>query len=69
MTKADTISNPYGVKISFAAAVAIMDDDVREIIHAEHAPCGNQEFFDEYCAEHEEKFGEEFEPSKRNPVW
>ena len=61
------VSNPYGVKIDFKTAVSLMDDDIRETIHIEHAPCGDQEFFDAYCAEHEEKFGKEFEPAKRNP--
>jgi hypothetical protein len=64
-----TVNNPHGVKIDFEAAVAIMDNEIREIIHAEHAPCGAQEFFDAYCGEHETQFGTEFEPAKRNPVW
>lgn len=49
-----------GVKYYFDAAVALMDDDLREELHAELAPCGKQEFFDEYCRRHQEKFGEEF---------
>jgi len=42
------------------AAVNLMDDDLREELHAELAPCTDQEFFDAYVKAHLEKFGEEF---------
>ena len=32
----------------------IMDDDLREKIHMEHAPCSNEEFLVAYLAESEE---------------
>jgi hypothetical protein len=35
-----------------------MDDDLREQIHAELAPCTGQEFVDAYAKAHEAKFGE-----------
>lgn len=38
-----------------------MDDEIREQVHNEMAPCGEQEFIDRYCELHKEKFGEEFE--------
>jgi hypothetical protein len=63
------IKNAYGVEFDFDAAVNIMDRDICEELHLEMAPCGDQEFFDAYCKAHEEKFGEEFELAKENPVW
>lgn len=42
------------------AIVSMMDDDIRERLHAEMAPCSNQEFFDAYVKAHWEKFGESF---------
>lgn len=44
----------------FDACVNMMDDDIREQVHAELAPCGDQEFLDRYCELHKEKFGEDF---------
>ena len=49
-----------GNTIDFDAAVELMDDDLREEIHAALAPCTEQEFLDEYVKRHEKKFGEEF---------
>lgn len=42
------------------AIVVLMDDEIREAIHDEFAPCTNEEFFDEYCRRHEEKYGSPF---------
>lgn len=71
MTKqpARTVFNTYGAEIDFDAAVNIMDDEIRELIHDRLAPCADQEFFDAYCLEHAGKFAEEFEPAKSSPVW
>jgi hypothetical protein len=63
------VVNEYGVEIDFDAAVNLMDDKIREELHREMAPCTAQEFFDAYCKAHHEIFGEEWELSKRNPVW
>lgn len=61
------VINSWGVEINYEAAVALMDDELREAI------CGtvdtDQEFFDAYCKAHEEKFGEEFECDKRKPCY
>lgn len=46
--------------VDFGAAVMLMDDDLREEIHEDMAPCGEQEFLDEYVRRHAKKFGEEF---------
>ena len=63
------VSNEHGVKIDFAVAEMMMDDEVREDVHMGMAPCTEQEFFDEYAKRHEEKFGEEWELAKANPCY
>lgn len=67
MTK---IKNELGTgnEIDFEAAVNLMDSELAEAIHAD----GDQEpqaFFNSYCAAHEAKYGEEFEPNKMNGQW
>lgn len=52
-----------GREVDFDVVVELMDDDLREAIAAELAPCTNQEFFDEYAKRHEERFGESFAPA------
>lgn len=61
------VINEYGVEIDFDFAVGAMDDDIREELHAELAPCTDQEFFSAYCKAHAEKYNEEFEFAKKNP--
>lgn len=63
------VVNEYGVEVDFELAVMYMDDEIREEIHNELAPCTDQEFFDEYAKRHEEKFGEEWEFAKENPCF
>lgn len=63
------VVNKNGASINYEAAVALMDDEIREELHAELAPCTEQEFFSAYEAAHAEKFGEEWELSKENPCW
>lgn len=46
--------------VDFEACVIQMNDDLREEIHEDMAPCGEQEFLDEYVRRHAKKFGEEF---------
>lgn len=62
-----TVKNQYGVQISFDAAVALMDDETREEVHADISPCSEQDFFDAYCIAHHNRFREDFEPAKENP--
>lgn len=45
----------------FDAFVNLMDDDLREQVHAAFAPCTEQEFIDHYCQFHAERFGEDFQ--------
>lgn len=44
----------------FAAAVNLMDDEIREQIHEQLAPCAEEEFLRAYEKAHLEKYGEEF---------
>lgn len=37
-----------------------MDDEIRERLHAELAPCDNRRFLLAYIMEHTSKFGEDF---------
>jgi hypothetical protein len=56
------VKDYYGNDVNFEAAANLMNDDIREELHLELAPCTEQEFFDAYAKAHEEKFGEEFAP-------
>lgn len=63
------VKNEYGVIIDFDVAVSLMYDCIREELHAELAPCTEQEFFNAYAEKHLEKFGEEWELAKKNPCY
>lgn len=63
------VINKNGTQINYDAAVRLMDDDLREELCAQVAPCTEQEFFTAYEVAHAEKFGEEWELSKENPCW
>ena len=63
------VINSNGTEINFDAAIEGMDDEIREDLNLELAPCTDQEFFTAYEKAHAEKFGEEWELSKSNPVW
>lgn len=62
------VKNDYGVEIDYDAATSLMDNNIRERLHRELAPCTNQAFFDAYCVEHRKKYGKVFEFAKKNPV-
>ena len=62
------VTNENGILIDFDAAVQMMDDDIREQLHAEGYET-EQKFFTAYERAHEEKFGEPWELSKQNPTW
>lgn len=50
-----------GSEVYFDACVNLMDDEIREELSQEMAPCTEQEFLDAYIERHAEKFGgEEF---------
>lgn len=42
------------------STVSLMDDEIREQVHGELAPCTNEEFLDRYEEIHFEKYGAEF---------
>ena len=48
-----------GEEVNWDDCVELMDDDIRETIHAEGIT--NQEFLGLYCKAHREKYGEKFE--------
>lgn len=49
-----------GIEIDFEAAANLMDDEIRENLHNELAPCSDQAFFDAYRDAHYAKFDEIF---------
>ena len=59
----------YGDSFRFDVAASLMDDEVREAVHAEMAPCSNQEFFDAYCISHRELFGDNWCLDEPNPIY
>lgn len=40
----------------YSAAVALMDDEIREKLHDELSPCTDEEFLTAYMEEHEKKY-------------
>ena len=56
MTAKEIIDGGY-----YEAAVNLMDDEIREELHNEMAPCTDLEFLETYMERHEEKYGTEFE--------
>lgn len=63
------VINENGAEIDYEAAVNLMDDAIREKLHMELAPCTEQEFFHAYEIAYAEEYGEEWELSKKNPVY
>lgn len=56
------VEDEDGHMIDYDAAVEMMDDDLREELHREMAPCTNQEFYDAYVKAHKAKYnGEKFQ--------
>lgn len=63
MHKVGHKSNREGEKmtnIPFEAIVCLMDDEIREEVHMELAPCTDAEFLEAYREKHFAKYGEEF---------
>lgn len=46
------------------ALVNLMDDDLREQVHREIAPCTNAEFLKRYAELHKQKYNEDFPPAQ-----
>ena len=64
-----TVKNYWDNQINYDAAVEMMDDEIREELAYEIAPCTDQEFFDAYCELHKKKFREEFCLNEENPIY
>jgi hypothetical protein len=47
--------------VDFDACVMLMDDELREEIHRDLAPCTDQEFLNEYVKRHQEKYNKDFQ--------
>lgn len=67
-TTNDGIVRSNGHEFDYNMAVGYMDDELREELHIELAPCSDQEFFDAYAMAHRKKFGETWELDKPNPT-
>lgn len=62
------VTNEWGTEFDYEVAVDFMDDELREQLHMELAPCTEQEFFNAYAKAYEEKYGEEWILSNPNPT-
>lgn len=64
------VINAAGTEIRFDAAVELMDDEIREELHASGDYDDDpQAFFTAYEAAHAARYGEPWELSKECPVW
>ena len=63
------VTNEYGYELAYDAACMFMDDEIREELHMDMVPCGEQEFLDAYCKARESKFGEAWFLAEPNPTW
>lgn len=66
---ASIVTNSFGCEIDYKVAECNMDDEIREELHNELAPCDDQLFFDEYAKKHFEKYNEVWELAKENPCY
>lgn len=66
----EKVKMPDGTEVGFEGAEWYMDDDIRADLICELGGCSEQEFLDEYCKRHREKFNEEFslEVSKEREI-
>ena len=63
------VRNGSGVWVYGPAAVALMDDDIREELHASQEWDTEEDFFRAYAAAHGTKFGEPWELDGPNPCY
>ncbi len=63
------ITNKYGQELDFEAVTQYMDDDIREYLHGELAPCSPQYFYDMYVKMHKQVYDEEFFTEGENITW
>lgn len=55
----------YNDEVEYIILALLMDDEIREKVHNEIAPCTRQELIDRYIEEHEKKYGKKFQYKKR----
>ena len=60
------VENYRGNLIDLDIVAGYMDEDIRERLHSEMAPCEPQAFYDVYVLAHEEKYKEPFGPDMGN---
>lgn len=65
----EMVKNKNEQDVDFVVAVELMDSELVDEIHNSMETYSAQEFFSAYEKAHEEKFGEEWELSKENPVY
>lgn len=64
------VMNSWGLGIPFATFLIYADDIIREFMHdCIDSTCTEQEFFDMYCEEHFDRFGEVFFLDTQNPIF
>lgn len=63
------VINKNGKSIDFYTAVELMDVEICVKLSDDLAPCSQQEFFTAYEKAHKEKYGEDWELSKSNPIY
>lgn len=63
------IVNRFGIEIPYGLCVDAMVAEIRESLHKKMAHCSNQEFFEEYCNQHQYKMGEEFYYDTANAIF
>ena len=64
-----TVTNEYGIEINYDIAILLMNDDIRERLHDDLAPCTDQEFFNEYANAHLKRYGEPWILNTKNPTY
>lgn len=63
------VINACGTQVDYEVALNLMNDEIREYISENFAPCTEQEFFRAYEQEHFERYGTDWELSKANPCY
>lgn len=58
------VLDPQGRQVDFDSAAPQMDEELCNSIRDRLGDCTQQEFYEAYCAAHQLRFGEEFEPSR-----
>ena len=56
----EKVKMPDGTEVGFEGVEWYMDDEIRAELIMELGGCSEQEFLDEYCKRHKERFNEEF---------